>query len=99
MWAVYIILFLIAAVWMTVKAAKRWWEYLIVLGLAAALVVPFYVLTGDVSAVIPFGWSDSLSGKDEIILVSIAATFLWPLFTAALMVWVVKRFQRRGVDQ
>lgn len=94
MWIAFILVFLIAAMVMTIKAAQRWWEYLIVLGLAAALVGPFYVLTGDVSAVIPFGWSDGSKGKDEIILVSIAATFLWPLLVASLVVWTVKKIWR-----
>ncbi len=91
MWGLLILAFVVFAGLMTHCAAKRWWEYLIVVGLAALLVVPFYTVTGDVSAVIPGVWGDDADGKGEIILVSVAATLLWPLFAAALMVWAVKK--------
>ena len=86
------------AVTLTHCAARRW-EHLIVVALAGALMVPFYAVTGDISAVLPNVWSDGADGKDQIILVSVAATFLWPLSAAAIVVWVAKRLiaKMRGV--
>src|SRR6476620_9411667 len=93
--AFVILTFLACAVVLARRAAKRWWDYLIVLALAGLLIVPFYSLTGDVSTVLPNVWSDGADGKDQIILASVAATFLWPLIAAALIVWAVGAVAQR----
>jgi len=90
-----ILAFLVVAVLLTRCAARRGWEYLIVFALAGLLIVPFYKLTGDVSAILPNIWSDGADGKDQIILVSAAATLLWPLIAAALIVWAGKGVWRK----
>ena len=75
------------------RLARRWWDYVIVLALAAVLFRPLYELaTGDMSRILPvFPWSDGADGKDQIILVSIASTFLLPLIASALAVLLAKR--------
>ena len=85
---------LVMAVVLVRKAAKRWWEYVVVLALAALLVGPAYTITGDISAVVPNVWSEGIDGKGEIILASVAATILLPLMAAALIVWAVKAIVR-----
>jgi hypothetical protein len=81
------------------SAAKRWWEYVIVLALAALLVRPAYIFTGDVSAFLPDVWSEGADGKDEIILAGIAATISLPLMAAALIVLAVKAIARMSNQQ
>lgn len=68
-----------------------------------AVVSPLYdVAGGDVSRYLPaFLWSADADGKDQIILASVASTFLLPVIVAALVLVVVKRIvtigrQRRG---
>jgi hypothetical protein len=85
--ALLILVFVVIAVLAIRRATRRWWDYLIVLVLAVILIKPFYALTGDVSALLPDVWTDGPVGKDQIILVSIAATFLWPVIAAALAMW------------
>jgi hypothetical protein len=78
------------------RAARRWWDYLLIVLLAAALLLPLYgMVTGDVSRYLPSAiWSDDADGKDQIILVSIAATFLLPLTVAALMLTAARAIWR-----
>lgn len=85
-----------AAIWLVRLAARRWWEYLVIAALTAALVRPLYALvTGDMSRVLPsFLWSDGADGKDDIILVSIVSTLLLPLIVAALAFFVLKQIWR-----
>lgn len=94
-WIALIVVFVVLAALMTQIAAKRWWEFLIVFGLAGLLIVPFFQITGDVSAIIPGVWNEGLDGKDQIIWVSIVATFMWPVFTAELVVLAVKKVIRK----
>ena len=88
--AALILVFAAAAIAMVRFAARSVRDYLAVLGGAAFLVQPFYSkLTGDISVLIPV-----LEPKDDIVLVSAASTILWPLFTAALLVWMMKTIVR-----
>jgi hypothetical protein len=81
-------------------AAGRWWDYLLIVALAALLFRPLYTLvSGDVSRYLPaFLWSDGSDGKDQIILASIASTFLLPLILSTLLLLIAKwgwRINRR----
>jgi cell shape-determining protein MreD len=96
--AVIILAFLAIAVFLIRCSAKRWWEYLIVLALAGLLIVPLYRFTGDVSAFLPDIWSDNADGKDQIIIASVAATLLWPIAVAAIIVFVTKWVIGRNKD-
>ncbi len=84
---------LAASIYLVRKAARRWWDYLIIVVLMAVLVRPVLkTITGDLSAHLPFGiWSDGSDGKDQIIIASVAATILIPLVLAAGTVVVVRR--------
>ncbi|MBI3700366.1 MAG: hypothetical protein HY242_07970 [Afipia sp.] len=89
--------FIAASIFIARRAVKRWWEYLIILVMTALLVRPFLTMTGDVSKVLPDFWSDGADGKDQIVWVSIAATFTWPWIMAALLFWLVRwTVWRRG---
>lgn len=91
---VVIIIFsqLAASVYLVLKGARRWWEYLIVFVLTVVLVRPILkTVTGDMSAWLPAGiWSDGFDGKDQIIIASAASTILIPLVLAAGALCVVK---------
>ncbi|MCF2523622.1 hypothetical protein [Bradyrhizobium sp. G127] len=81
-------------------AAGQWWDYLLIVALAALLFRPLYTLvSGDVSRYLPaFLWSDGSDGKDQIIWASIASTFLLPLVLSALVLMIAKwvwRISRR----
>lgn len=85
------------------RAAQQWWDYLLILAGAGLLFRPLYdLVSGDVSRYLPaFLWSADADGKDQIILASVASTFLLPVIVAALVLVVVKRIvtigrQRRG---
>jgi len=73
-------------------AATRWWHYLAM----AVICVPLFPLiatrlTGDVSRYLPEGtFSESSSGKDEIVLASVYSTVMVALIFAALALWVVR---------
>jgi hypothetical protein len=89
-----------AAVVLIRRAAGRWWDYLLIVALAALLFRPLYTLvSGDVSRYLPaFLWSDGSDGKDQIIWASIASTFLLPLVLSALVLMIAKwvwRISRR----
>ena len=89
-----------AAVVLIRRVARRWWDYLQVVVLAALLFWPLLMLvSGDVSRYLPaFLWSDGSDGKDQIIWASIASTFLLPLVLSALMLIIAKwvwRISRR----
>lgn len=84
---------LAASVHLLRKAARRWWEYLAVVALTAALVPLVYrTAGGDVSAWLPYGiWSDGFDGKDQIIIASAASSILIPLVLASGAVLAIKR--------
>lgn len=84
---------LIAAAFVLIRrAARRWWDYLLILTMAVPLFRPLYnLISGDVSRYLPpFLWSDSSDGKDQIIFASIASTILLPLVVSAFALLVVK---------
>jgi hypothetical protein len=84
---------LAASIYLVLKGARRWWEYLIVFVLTVVLVRPVLMtVTGDISRWLPSGiWSDGFDGKDQIIIASAASTILIPLVLAAGAVCAVKR--------
>jgi cytochrome c biogenesis protein CcdA len=89
-----------AAVILIRRVARRWWDYLLVVALAALLFWHLLTLvSGDVSRYLPaFLWSDGSDGKDQIIWASIASTFLLPLVLSALVLMIAKwgwRISRR----
>jgi hypothetical protein len=95
--AVIVAMLVVAAFLAVRRAARRWWDYPAIVGLAAALIVPLYRLaTGDISRYLPAAiWSDDADGKDQIIMASIASTFLLPLIVSASSIIVVKTIWRR----
>jgi hypothetical protein len=84
---------LAAAIYLVHKGARRWWDYLTVVGLTVLLVRPLLdTVTGDISAWLPNGiWSDGFDGKGEIIIASVASSILIPLVLAAGTVYGVRR--------
>lgn len=91
-------LLIVAAVVLIRQAARRWWDYLVILAVAGLLFRPLYSLvSGDVSRYLPaFFWSDGSDGKDQIILASIASTFLLPLVVSALILLIAKSIMALG---
>lgn len=91
-------LLIVAAVALIRQAARRWWDYLLILAVAGLLFRPLYSLvSGDVSRYLPaFFWSDGSDGKDQIILASIASTFLLPLVVSALILLIAKSIMALG---
>jgi hypothetical protein len=79
-----------AAAWLIRLSARRWWDYLVILVLTAALLRPTErCFTGDVSRYLPGAiWSDGSEGKDQIIYASAASTILLPLIVSAFAVYV-----------
>ncbi len=84
------------AVWLVRAAAWRWWDYLVIAALTAALVRPTARhVTPDVSRYLPYAiWSENAEGKDQVIMATIASTVLLPLMASALAVYVVNRIWR-----
>jgi hypothetical protein len=73
-------------------AARRWWDYLVIAVVTAALVRPAAHIIGDISEYLPHAiWSDDLEGKDQVILATVASAILLPLIASALAVCVVKK--------
>jgi hypothetical protein len=79
-----------AAAWLIRLSARRWWDYLVIVVLTAALLRPTErYFTGDVSRYLPDAiWSDGSEGKDQIIYASAASTILLPLVVSAFAVYV-----------
>ena len=89
--------FLLAALtgFLVWRAADRFWHFLVIFALAAAL-FPLVAQgpAGDVSRFLPAGiFSEGADGKDQIVLASAAATVLMSavlaagLWTIAIVVW------------
>jgi hypothetical protein len=91
----FILVFLLIAVIAIRRIARSGWDYLIVLAFTVLLIKPFYALTGDISAVLPNVWSEDADGKDQIILVSVAATFAWPAIAASLVLGAARAMFRK----
>ena len=91
--AIVIVSLLAASIYLVRKGVRRWWDYLLIGGLAMAPVRPILMIaTGDVSAWLPGGiWSDGPDGKDQIIVANAVATVLLPLALAAGAVCAVHR--------
>lgn len=81
-----------ATVFVVRRAMGRWWEYIGLLIGALMLFRPLYdLVSGDISRVLPsFIWSDGFSGKDQIILASIASTIFLPLLISAALILMFK---------
>lgn len=81
-----------ATIFLVRRAAQRWWDYLILLALAALLFRPLYdLVSGDVSRVLPdFIWSDGFDGKDQIIFASVASTIFLPLIVSAIIAIAIR---------
>ncbi len=79
------------------SAIRRWWEYGLLLLVAAILSKPLYdLVSGDVSRYLPgFLWSDGPDGKDQIILASIASTIILPLIVSAALMLAFTRIRSR----
>ena len=75
------------------RAARRWWDYLLILAGAGLLFRPLYdLVSGDVSRYLPASlWSADADGKDQIILASVASTFLLPVIAAAAVLLTGKQ--------
>jgi len=86
-------LLIAAAAILVRRAAQRWWDYLLILAGAGLLFRPLYeAVSGDVSRHLPaFLWSADADGKDQIILASVASTFLLPVIVAALTLLIARR--------
>jgi len=85
-----------AADWLIHLAARRWWDYLMIAVLTAALMRPAVrYVTGDVSRFLPDAiWSDGSEGKEQIIYASAASTILLPQIVSALAVYAGRRALR-----
>ncbi|MES2602986.1 MAG: hypothetical protein V4602_19455 [Pseudomonadota bacterium] len=70
-------LLIVAAVALIRQAARRWWDYLLILAVAGLLFRPLYSLvSGDVSRYLPaFFWSDGSDGKDRLVSPALRAHF------------------------
>ncbi len=89
-----IILAQIAAVAFLVRvAARRWWDYIVIAVLTAALVRPTeHYVTGDISRYLPDAiWSDGSESKEQIIYASASSTILLPLIVSAFAVYVLRQ--------
>lgn len=76
-------------------AARRWWDYLMIAVLTAALARPTeHHITGDISRYLPYAiWSDGSEGKDQVIYAS-ASTILLPLIVSAFAVYALRQAWR-----
>jgi hypothetical protein len=71
-----------AAAFLMRIAARRWWDYLVVAVLTAALVPPRTLLDRHISRYLPDAiWSDGSESKEQIIYASAASTILLPLIS------------------
>jgi len=94
--AVLILAQIAVAVFLIRIAARRWWDYLVIAVLTAALLRPTVQhVTGDVSGYPPDAiWSDGSDSKEQIIYASAASTMLLPLIVSALAFYIFKQAWR-----
>ena len=85
-----------AAAWLIRLSARRWWDYLVIVVLTAALLRPTErYFTGDVSRYLPDAiWSGGSESKEQVIYASAASSILLPLIVSALMVWLFQQARR-----
>jgi hypothetical protein len=82
------------------RGPRLWWDYVILIVLAALLLRPLEALTGDVSRYLPYGaFSASALGKDQIIYASAASTVLLPSMIAAAIVCSIRWVRRVGLKR
>ena len=75
------------ALWLIRLAARRWWDYLLIVIVTAMLVRPFVRnITGDVSRYLPDAVWSGADDKDQIVCLSAASTILLPLIVSAFAV-------------
>jgi|SoimicMinimDraft_3_1059731.scaffolds.fasta_scaffold137062_1 hypothetical protein len=105
--AIAIAVFLLAALtgFLVWRAADRFWHFLVIVALAAALFpLVAHGPAGDVSRYLPSGlFPDGADGKDQVVLASAAATVLISavlaagLWTAVTTVW--RRMRTTSLDK
>jgi hypothetical protein len=79
------------ALWLIRLAARRWWDYLVIVILAAALVRPTARnITGDLSRYLPGAIWSGADDKDQIVFASAASTILLPLIVSTLAVYLFR---------
>jgi hypothetical protein len=84
-----------AAAFLVRRAARRWWEYLVIAALTVALVRPAeHYITGDVSRYLPDAIWSGADDKEQIICVSAASTILLPLIVSAFAFYVFKQVRQ-----
>jgi hypothetical protein len=87
-----ILVLLVAAIFMRRKAAKLWWENVVILAIVGVIMTPLErVLTGVVSRFLPDHFSNGADGKDQIIYASIGATVLGSILVACA-IWLTVKF-------
>jgi len=94
--AMIIIAQIAAAAFLMRVTARRWWDYLVIAVLTAALVRPTaQYVTGDISRYLPDTiWSDGSESKEQIIYASAASTILLPLIVSASAAYLFKQTWR-----
>jgi hypothetical protein len=86
---------LAAAVFLVRRAARRWWDTLVIAVLTALLVGPTAQhVTGDISKYLPDATWSGPDDKEQIIYASIASTILLPPIASALAVLIFKALRR-----
>ena len=75
--------------------ARRWWDYLAISMLTAALVRPTAQhITGDVSRYLPAAIWSGADDKEQIVFASAASTILLPLIASAVIFYVFQCARR-----
>jgi hypothetical protein len=92
--ALIIVAQLAVAAFLIRAAARRWWDYLVIAAMTAALVRPTVRhLTGDVSRYLPDAIWSAGGDKEQIIYLSAASTILLPLIASALLLHIFRRIR------
>jgi hypothetical protein len=97
----FLLMLLAATVGCVRIAVGRRWEYLLVAGVAVALVRPVLrLVTYDVSRWLPtWMWSAGSDGKDQIVYVSAGATVLLPVIGGAVLLASYKLLRGRIIRE
>jgi hypothetical protein len=92
--AILVVVQLAVAVFLIRRAARRWWDTLVIAVLTALLVRPTAQhVTGDISAYLPDAVWSGPDDKEQIIYASLASTILLPLMASALAVLIFKQLR------
>jgi hypothetical protein len=81
---------LAVAMFLIRRAARRWWDTLVIAVLTTLLVRSTAHVTGDISTYLPDAIWSGPDDKEQIIYASLASTILLPLIASALAVLVFK---------